>query len=927
MIDRLPCPIPGCNHSRTGPNRHFSTKPTLLRHLNHDDHQTTFHLADQSICTEVNIYSCTQQSCPTTPTRFFRSINELNQHNTLHHPPPPLNSPPTNDQPPPTTTLDIGTSIFYTNSEIGSQNLWHLGIPFIIEHTDHHPPDFRNTWRRHLKNRNRSNFLRLQAHTIQAITDTYTLSIDSTPFWWLLFHLDMLILAPSTATDRSHKSIHATIRERINAIFSGDIEYVYNMAMSCKRHSQTQYTIQTSAGHNQTAQRAADSDQFRTAVARATTSTSVASIDNTNINIVNKLYTQPVPTQNHPRPPPPTQIYALPGDICTTILHASRHKGAGINADSIDLFIDLVQANFNSTSTNLNFIFNQIYKNNLPPPIKRYFTDVYLFCLHKDPLDKSKLRPLGIPTAIRRLIASHVAHTFREKFARHMLPFNYAVGTPNGTNFIINTMQLEVEKYITLPQSRNTLPSRAGVFFDLTNQFNSVSREAFFKVIADSFPEILPLTTLFYEQAGTVHHKWADGTWRTLLMEEGVSQGCPLSPIFASLVVTNLLQPLDIELRKRAATRLRNGDPGDDGFGGITHLLGYVDDVSACTPLEDLKFLCDRFATIGAPIGCFVNPMKTRILTSTSGHSPLPDIHELNPTLATSISDAISKYSTKSNDINILGPPLPAEITTGFRLLGSPVGSPAFAREYFNTQLVEIQSCITTMSTAITDRQTKLRLFSQCLIQKIPHLLGSDVLYHYDTDTPPPDWTDWNGPLTAATNHIIAWFISDIIGVPTLPHHALLITQLCIKAGGLGILDPRTRAIPDFILTFTTSTRHATRGIHLNKHLNNVHLHPTIAELYSTTINPDSLILKRFHHILPNIVISSCPPTTPRTDLADYFLNTLSPHSARGRLKKHSTNIVTAELYNYVYEHENAHFTLLPSILSSHTSYLLIAMS
>jgi len=137
-----------------------------------------------------------------------------------------------------------------------------------------------------------------------------------------------------------------------------------------------------------------------------------------------------------------------------------------------------------------------------------------------------------------------------------MLPFNYAVGTPNGTNFIINTMQLEVEKYITLPQSRNTLPSCAGVFFDLTNQFNSVSSEAFFKVITDSFPEILPRTTLFYEQAGTVHYKWADGTWRTLLMEEGVSQGCPLSPIFASLVVTNLLQPLDIELRERAASRL-----------------------------------------------------------------------------------------------------------------------------------------------------------------------------------------------------------------------------------------------------------------------------------------------------------------------------------------------------------------------------------
>ena len=88
-----------------------------------------------------------------------------------------------------------------------------------------------------------------------------------------------------------------------------------------------------------------------------------------------------------------------------------------------------------------------------------------------------------------------------------MIPFNYAVGTPNGTNLIINTMQLQVEKYITLPQSKNILPSRAAVFFDLTNQFNSVSREAFFKAIEDSFPEIPPPTTLFYEQAGTVHHK------------------------------------------------------------------------------------------------------------------------------------------------------------------------------------------------------------------------------------------------------------------------------------------------------------------------------------------------------------------------------------------------------------------------------------
>jgi hypothetical protein len=83
-----------------------------------------------------------------------------------------------------------------------------------------------------------------------------------------------------------------------------------------------------------------------------------------------------------------------------------------------------------SIKPDLNFIFDLIYRNQLPDEIRRYFTDVYLFCLHKDPTDATKLRPLGIPTAIRRLIASHVARTLRDKFSQHLLPYNYAVGVP-----------------------------------------------------------------------------------------------------------------------------------------------------------------------------------------------------------------------------------------------------------------------------------------------------------------------------------------------------------------------------------------------------------------------------------------------------------------------------------------------------------------
>jgi hypothetical protein len=97
------------------------------------------------------------------------------------------------------------------------------------------------------------------------------------------------------------------------------------------------------------------------------------------------------------------------------------------------------------------------------------------------------------------------------------------------------------------------LPTHKAIFFNLTNQFNSVSHKKFFNVISTSFPELLPLTRLFYENAGTVHHKWDDGSWCTLLMKEGVSQGCPLSPLFASFVVAHLLKPIDKLLRQRAS--------------------------------------------------------------------------------------------------------------------------------------------------------------------------------------------------------------------------------------------------------------------------------------------------------------------------------------------------------------------------------------
>ena len=177
-------------------------------------------------------------------------------------------------------------------------------------------------------------------------------------------------------------------------------------------------------------------------------------------------------------------------------------------------------------------------------------------------------------------------------------------------------------------------------------------------------------------------------------MEEGTSQGCPLSPLFASFVVARLLEPIDKLLRECAGARLATGNKGNDGQGGISHLLSFVDDISSCVYLPDFDLLCEQVRSRGASIGCFVNPHKTRVLTSCNGTSILPTLTIHDPLLAQSLSTSIASFSTTPHPTNKSAPDIPVELTTGFRLLGQPVGSATFASKFFHRRIDDVKKNI-----------------------------------------------------------------------------------------------------------------------------------------------------------------------------------------------------------------------------------------
>ena len=778
----------------------------------------------------------------------------------------------------------------------------------------------------------RRHFTSIQAGLLRAISLAHASqgpSCDPTPFWWLFLHLELLLLHPTSSNNRDGESIQSTIAARIASFQDGHIEELWTSATAIIS-SPTSTSPPTPGPTNKAIQHSADSDNWRTAYNRACSNQQKATISNSNESLIHDLYVPPyapIHPANQPTTPHPTpQQHNLPGDICETIKQLPKGKANGIIADSVDAFSRLVRLNNPSVNADLQFFFNAIFTNKIPPALQPYLRDTYLFCLHKDPNDPSKLRPIGVPTAIRRIIGNHIARSYRQRFALHLLPHNFAVGVSNGQDFVIKTTQLAIEKYITGPQNEGHLPSRAVIFTDMTNMFNLISREELRDCLRSHFPELIQVADLFYQEPGTVHFQHGSGDWFNLLMEEGVNQGCPLSSIFAALVFHRVLAPLQAALNDRANDRVLRGDLGDDGCGSVSIITAFVDDNSNVIPLEDISFFFTELDELAPPRGCRLNSFKTRILTSTNGMSPLPALRLTNPPLAESIEQAITTYSI-SKATNPTDPPIPVELTEGCRLLGAPVGSARFARDFCFQRVAAAIADAHTLTTSVSDLQTRLRLFSQCTIHKLPHLLGYDVLHHLplDYDMSGVNWEGWEGPLIDATNHLISNFFKQLLGLSTsLPSHSLFIAQGGIPSGGLGLYRPGARAIPDFVLTMAKASNYAEHGIRFHAEAPNYILPSSIRSLYNLASNTSSLTLQRFRHALPTIALIAVSHRVPSDQRIDHFLTRTSTNSARHRLRIHTSCTTTSLIYNETPIHLRH---VLPGALSSHTSYPLIHMS
>ena len=102
-----------------------------------------------------------------------------------------------------------------------------------------------------------------------------------------------------------------------------------------------------------------------------------------------------------------------------------------------------------------------------------------------------------------------------------LTPLQLAVGVHGGCDVVISTIRNGVEKYNTIPQTNNSLPTRALVSLDIKNMFNSISREKLLQLIHKRYPSLSPFAETLYAEPGYSIVKRSDGTWTIIPLTEG----------------------------------------------------------------------------------------------------------------------------------------------------------------------------------------------------------------------------------------------------------------------------------------------------------------------------------------------------------------------------------------------------------------------
>lgn len=290
-------------------------------------------------------------------------------------------------------------------------------------------------------------------------------------------------------------------------------------------------------------------------------------------------------------------------------------------------------------------------KGNTPPDVIPYFCGATLIASLKK---SGGVRPIAVGEVLRRLVSKCLMSVILPQAIECLSPLQLGVGIPGGSESIIHAVNLHLS-------SNNPSSDKPTLLVDFTNAFNSIDRSSMFSSIRQRLPSLSAWFESCYGSAPILYYRD-----RSLASCSGVQQGDPLGPLGFALT----LQPL-IELLSSSVSSLRLN-------------LWYLDDGVISGDIDSLHQAMNLIESSGPSRGLHLN--RSKCLLSLPQDLALPT--------------------------NPLPPEIPTS-TSGFTLLGSPIGPSSFVHSSLSNTISKLKQTLSLLP-SLSDAQMETTLLRSC---------------------------------------------------------------------------------------------------------------------------------------------------------------------------------------------------------------------
>jgi hypothetical protein len=274
---------------------------------------------------------------------------------------------------------------------------------------------------------------------------------------------------------------------------------------------------------------------------------------------------------------------------------------------------------------------------------------------------RNKVRPVAVGEVLLRLAARCIGKRLQKDFSQYFRPMQFGVKEPQGTETIIHRVRQDLSC------------GSVALNVDISNAFNSISREQIRQQVAQHFPSLLPYFQSAYTGEAPLYYK---GEVLTHSLE-GVRQGDPLGPALFALGLHPVLQSIR------------------EDFPDI-RIYAYLDDVTFTGEVSELSTVFTRFRNLCENIGLQVNMEKSNIIPG------------------------INSMSSSDLPSNLSGVTLCPQ---GSELLGAPIGTAEFENACCRRKIQDLRRLLLVQTEKSIPCQYRFLLLKDSVLPTINYLL------------------------------------------------------------------------------------------------------------------------------------------------------------------------------------------------------------